>query len=95
MLAAKHTWAKELKGKRVIHFIDNEAARLGLVKAYSPVLPSLSIIMDCLAWDYANHCESWFARVPSKSNISDGPSRLDFSSVISDLGGVRVSPRLP
>ena len=65
VLVAKHIWANELKGKRIIHFMDNEAARLGLVKAYSPVLPSKSIIMDSLAWDYAHGCDSWFARVPS------------------------------
>ena len=82
-------------GKRVIHFIDNEAARLGLVKAYSPVLPSLNIIMDTLAWDYRHECESWFARVPSKSNIADGPSRLDFDLVVRALKGVRVQPVLP
>ena len=40
VLLAKLTWAKHLKNRRAIYFIDNEAARLGLVKAYSPFLPS-------------------------------------------------------
>ena len=95
VLVAKKTWAAKLRNQRVIHFVDNEAARLGLVKAYSPVLPSLAIIMDCLRWDYDNGCESWFSRVPSKSNIADGPSRLDFSLVIDLLGGVVVDPVFP
>lgn len=27
------------------------------------------------------HSMSWYARIPSPSNIADGPSRLDFSQV--------------
>ena len=94
-LVAKWTWAKLLTGRRCIFFIDNEAARLGLVKAYSPVLPSLAIIMDCLSWDYRHKVDSWYSRVPSKSNISDGPSRLDFSAVLNDLGAKLVEPIFP
>ena len=92
---AKRTWAEFLKGRRAIYFIDNEAARLGLVKAYSPVLPSLGLIMDCLNWDYANSAESWYARVPSAANISDGPSRLDFKLVQDELRATLVEPKLP
>ena len=94
VLVAKRTWAKDLCGRRVIYFIDNEAACPGLVKAYSLVLPSLGIIMDCLTWDYANNSDSWYARVPSESNVSDGPSRLDFHLVLERRGGVRVNPKL-
>ena len=95
VLLAKLTWAERLKGKRAIYFIDNDAARLGLIKAYSPVLPSLNIIMDCLSWDYANASESWYSRVPSASNISDDPSRLKFEGDLVELGAVRVNPVFP
>ena len=95
VLLAKLTWAEHLRDRRAIYFIDNDAARLGLVKAYSPVLPSLGIIMDCLNWDYANSAESWYARVPSASNISDGPSRLDFELVYDELKATRVVPKFP
>ena len=95
VLLAKLTWAEQLKGRRAIYFIDNDAARLGLVKAYSPVLPSLGLIMDCLNWDYANSSESWYARVPSTSNISDGPSRLDFELACGELKAARVAPKFP
>ena len=73
---AKLTWPTLLKGKRVIHFLDNDSARMGLIKGYSPIWPSLEIIMDCVEWDYRNDCSSWFARVPTASNIGDGPSRM-------------------
>ena len=74
---ARLTWADKLKGRRVIYFVDNEAARIGLVRAYSPVLPSMNLILACLGWDYANNSQAWFARVSSYSNIADGPSRME------------------
>ena len=59
VLMAKMTWARILRGRKVIFFIDNEAARLGLVKSYSPVLPSLELIMKSAMWDYENDCKAW------------------------------------
>ena len=77
LLLARLTWGHKLRGRRVIYFIDNEAARIGLVRAYSPVLPSLNLILSCLGWDYANNSQAWFARVSSYSNIADAPSRME------------------
>ena len=93
LLVARLTWSKQLTGRRVIYFIDNESARIGLVRAYSPVLPSLSIILDCLNWDYSHCSQGWYARVPSFSNISDGPSRLVKPSP--ESGIVTVAPIFP
>ena len=73
---------------------DNEAARLGLVKAYSPVLPSLNIIMACLKWDFEDQFDSWYAGIPSASNPSDGPSRLQFEWAATVAAAVRVDPIL-
>ena len=53
-VVARLIWSKYLRGRRVIYFVDNEAARLGLIKSYSPVLPSLKLILSCINWDYAN-----------------------------------------
>eukprot|EP00973_Karenia_brevis_P002349 316089-Karenia_brevis.AAC.1 len=36
VLVARLTWKHYLKGRRVIFFLDNEAARIGLVRSYSP-----------------------------------------------------------
>ena len=77
---------QKLVGRRVIYWIDNEAARLALVKGQSK-----SSIMDrmirelCLLEDrmlsYA-----WYTRVPSKSNIADAPSRGKDDCVAQALG---------
>ena len=75
VICVKTLIPQRLEGRRVIYWIDNEAARLALVKGQSK-----SSIMDrmirelCLLEDrmlsYA-----WYTRVPSKSNIADAPSR--------------------
>jgi len=92
VLVAKQTWKEELRGKRAIFFIDNESARIALVRAYSPVLASLRILMACLKSDQDLESKSWYARVPTFSNIADGPSRLEYTQLLKDLGAEIVPP---
>ena len=94
-LMARLVWAKELRDERTIFFIDNESARLALVKAYSPVLASLRLIMECLEWDQKSDCFPWYARVPTYSNLADGPSRLTYTAELKSLGAKIVSPLFP
>ena len=92
LLIARLTWKKYISNRRMICFIDNDSARLGLIKAYSPVLPSLDIISRCLGWDHANNCSSWLTRVPSDSNIADAPSRMDPRYLVDRHGARIVKP---
>ena len=92
ILVAKTIWSKLIKNKRVIYFIDNDSARAALVKGYSPVLPSLGLIMECAKLDAWGRSSSWYARVPSKSNIADAPSRMDASYLKEKFGALVVSP---
>ena len=89
LLVARLTWCAWLRGRRVIYFVDNEAARIGLVRAFSPVLPSMQLILQCLGWDYEFESQGWYARVPSYSNIADDPSRLVHPP---DSAGIIVVP---
>ena len=50
--------------------------------------------MDCLSWDFLHFSESWYDRVPSASNPSDGPSRLKFDWAKGALGASIVQPVL-
>ena len=95
LLLARKTWAKTLKGRRVIYFIDNESARIAMVRAYSPVIPSLKIIMQCIAWDLHNDCSPWYARVPTACNPADGPSRMSLDTVPAWLNAKVVPPIFP
>ena len=81
VLVARLTWSKYLKGKKCIFFLDNESARIALVRSYSPVLASLNIVMDVAAWDYENSLDAWYTRVPTCANISDGPSRMSLDEM--------------
>ena len=88
---AKRTWKHVLSGRQVIWFCDNEAAKSALVKSYSPLLNSMEIIRCCAAEDVYAQSLNWYARVPTKSNIADAASRLDFSCYNS-LGFTKVKP---
>ena len=76
---AKYTWAKRTARKRVLRFVDNEAARIALVKGASPS-PGSNEVLDAF-WELEAtlSCSSWFERVPSASNPGDPPSRLEFA----------------
>ena len=95
VLVARHTWADKVEGRRVIFFIDNDSARLALIKSYSPVLPSLRIVMECVAFDFASGLVPWYARVPTESNISDDPSRLCSKTLIELYEARIVAPVFP
>ena len=64
-----------VRGRKVIYFIDNDAARDSLIKAFSGSSASMSVIYQFYAFERLYPCSLWFARVPSHSNISDAPSR--------------------
>ena len=95
LLIARLTWARYLANRKVVYFVDNESARLAMVKSYSPVLPSLQIIVDTLGWDHKNNSIAWFARVPTQSNIADEPSRLTVGASLLALGAEVVRPVFP
>ena len=95
VLMARWIWQEKLRDRRTIFFIDNESARLALVKAYSPVPASLRIIVDCLRWDQDFDCSAWYARVPTFSNLADGPSRLVYTDELRSLGARIVPPKFP
>ena len=80
VLVAKLVWSRRLQGRRTLHFIDNESARLALIKGASPSAASASIIDAFWHNEARIAAASWFERVPSASNISDSASRLDFAA---------------
>ena len=90
-LLAKVQWRHRLQGRKVIHFVDNEAAREALVKGRSPSGPSNLLLEEYWAMEAQVRSMTWFERVPSPANPSDGPSRLDWAA-LEEVGGVWESP---
>jgi len=90
VLVARLTWAERLRNRKVLYFVDNESARLALVRAYSPVLASLEFVLRCHNFD-----AEWDARAPSPSNIGDAPSRMKVSKDLVALEARVVKPVCP
>ena len=74
-IISRMLWADRLQHQCCLHYIDNEAARCGLIRGYSPVRDN--VFLNQLFWVEGSKCMSfsWFDRVPSPSNIADPPSR--------------------
>ena len=73
------TWSSILKENQILHFIDNDSAAANLVKGYSPLHDSAAIVGDYWLLAAQHKMSIYIDRVASKANISDGPSRNDFS----------------
>ena len=95
---ALEVWAKEVGGRRVIIFVDNDAARVALVKGLTAVRPSARIVSRFWEAAAASEVYAWIDRVPSASNVADGPSRGCFAWLASkgctrtEVPGLRRHP---
>jgi hypothetical protein len=78
-VAAYTTFPDVLRGRRVIHWIDNTSALAGLIKGYAGAPDSASIVHAFHAFNSALRSDVWFEYVASKANIADLPSRGEFA----------------
>ena len=83
--------AAELRGREVIHFIDNAGSMACLIKDYSKDVDSARLVHSFWALSSALEIDVWFEFVYSDANIADWPSRgrLEFAA---DLAAVQVEP---
>ena len=73
--AALFVWHQRLRSNQLVVYIDNEGAKVALIKGYSSSLATTAIC--ALAATFLDsHCIlPWYSRVPSPSNLADFPSR--------------------
>ena len=69
----------ELRGRRVLHWIDNTGVISALTKGYSRAPDSVRIFHVFKAFCLGLGVSIWFQWVPSKANIADLPSRSEFA----------------
>jgi hypothetical protein len=85
--AALFEHKRDLQGKDVIFFIDNEAATASLIRGSTAQLDVMSIVQtfhwELLRWNI----RAWFEWVDTDSNPSDGLSRAGISDVWSNGQG--------
>ena len=81
VVISKILWHQLLKGRRNLFFLDNESARHANIRGYSPVRFSREILSHGIVQDAKLLAFNWYARVPTGSNVADGPSRGDYSEM--------------
>ena len=91
-VAAYTSRPDQLRGRDVIHFIDNSGALFGLAKGYSADVDSARLISVFHVVNAAVAANTWFEYVPSGANISDLPSRGEFELLRS---AAYEGPRVP
>ena len=69
-------------GRYIVLYIDNEASRLALIKAYSSAQMANVFVQMFLAKEDASQWKVWFGRVCSHSNIADAPSRMEVQDLV-------------
>eukprot|EP00438_Fugacium_kawagutii_P019356 Skav210200 [mRNA] locus=scaffold1264:140749:141204:- [translate_table: standard] len=86
---SRQAWAN----RRVIAWIDNEAARISLIKSSSHSPSMAAMCQVCCDIEVAHPCMLWVERVPSHSNPADMPSRNQVRKAARVLG-LLTSPTL-
>jgi hypothetical protein len=89
LLISIFLWGSWIDKAQFVCYLDNDAARSGLIKGSGATKLADAIIQLFCESEATLQLKSWFSRVPSHSNISDGPSRLQFEPLLS-LGCLRV-----
>ncbi len=72
-------WEAQLVDRKILLFVDNDSAASNIVRGYSPLLDSGALAGAFWVLASSMRASVYIDRVESKSNPSDGPSRLDFS----------------
>ena len=90
VLIAIEVWGNLFKDSQVVVYLDNDAARAGLIKMRGATDIGDIIIHEAAVLEAKLAFRPWFGRVPTASNIADGPNRLDCRFVES-LGSVLQS----
>ena len=88
-VAAYTTFADELRGRDVIHWIDNTGALAALIKGYAREVDSARIVHAFHALGMGLRVRVWLEYVASKANIADFPSR----GVFDMLSGLQSEAR--
>ena len=81
VVLARYHGNEILKGRRVIFFVDNIPSMRSLIKGTSTERQWRSLLRSFEMVEMGGPTYSWFARVPSESNIADGPSRDDYGGL--------------
>ena len=75
VVLARAVWAEFLHGQKIIYFIDNDPALRSLIRGTSSDASWRTVLLKYEELETVFQTFPWMARVASKSNIADWPSR--------------------
>ena len=74
-------WKRHLRHRLCVMYIDNNATRDVSISGRARTAPASNLVAELLMLEDRNCTNTWFARVPSASNLADGPSRNDLAEI--------------
>ena len=89
VLIAMQVWGNLCAFQQVVYFLDNEPARIGMIKGSGGTPTADRIISKAARCECELGQHAWYARVSSHANIADDPSRFSFDR-LHRLGAARV-----
>ena len=89
VLLAAVLWSVYLAKAQTVWYIDNESARMAMIRGAGETEYSSRFINGFVFIECREQFKSWFARVPSFSNIAEGASRKECQRLLS-LGAVQT-----
>lgn len=77
VLIAIKLWSSFFRNSQVVMYLDNDAARSGFIKMRGATDIGDIIVQEAAVLEAKSSFRPWFGRVPTSSNVADGPSRFD------------------
>ena len=77
MIVALRVWKQKIADRPIVIFVDNNSARDVAISGTARTKVPLLLVAALLALEDEIPIYPWYARVPSKSNPADEPSRRD------------------
>ena len=88
------TWRCELAQRNLFTFVDIDPANDALIRGSSFSLASSDLVRETIIICLQFAVGWWYTRVPSPSNLADGPPRSENETLLA-LGAKAVRPRAP
>lgn len=81
VLVSMLLWRQAVACGQCVFYLDNEAAKGALIAGTTDTRVGSSLVQRVVDLELGLQVKAWYARVPTSSNPSDKPSRLDTSEV--------------
>lgn len=81
-------WRKFFSGMQTVFYLDNDAARASLCRAQGSTDNAVLTMENIIIIEDSECLKTWYARVPTHSNIADDPSRHECKA-LEQMGSVR------